>query len=603
MAKNKLTPAETIDRWLERDLTAAAEAGELPRAFAVDSIVEQMSELVASDRHPVLIGEGGVGKTAALYEWVRRVQAGGGPAALEGKRVLQFSLRRRAAALNNPGELRPEFQKLLDALQQAGNDVVPFFCDLHVAHEFGLEPLLHAFAYRFEQPILGEGRRAAVESMLESNPELEQHYVVLKLDEPSLPAAERILTEWNAEEAAAGRRAFAAAALDEALYLSHRFLTRMRLPRKALDLLKQVASLAAGNRTIGAAQVIDRFCRSHKVPRFLVDPDLPLDLEEVDDHFRTRLLGQAEAVRAVVNMISLIKAGLSDVRRPFGVFLFVGPTGVGKTHVAQLLADYLFGSRDRTIRFNMADFQLEYSASTLFGDPDDHRLPNMRGQLTQRIQGHPFAVLLLDEFEKAHEVVRDRFLQLIDEGCFINGAGEMVSCRSTIIIATSNSGAEVYRQQALGFTGSATLEALDQEVDRRLNEQFRFEFLNRFDEVVHFHPLARADIRTIAWRELEQLQDRVGLKRRGLVLEADDDLLDWLTVHGYDPHFGARFLRRTIERHVTTVLSNFIVRTDPPVGAQIELTVREDQVVARLQPETSNPPMVEDDRPLALCRS
>lgn len=185
-----------------------------------------------------------------------------------------------------------------------------------------------------------------------------------------------------------------------------------------------------------------------------------------------------------------------------------------------------------------------------------------------------------DEFEKASAKVHDRFLQLFDEGSFINGAGESISCRSFIIIATSNAGAELWRGGLMGFAGSGDPETLNRALDRRLHEIFRFEFLNRFDRVVHFRPLDRRAIRTIASRELEQLKRRTGLEQRRLALEVDAGLLDWLTVHGYDPHHGARFLRRTIEREVTTALASLLVRGNPPPGARVELLVRRGHVGA-----------------------
>jgi hypothetical protein len=281
-----------------------------------------------------------------------------------------------------------------------------------------------------------------------------------------------------------------------------------------------------------------------------------------------------------MRMISMIKASLSDPRRPFGAFLFVGPTGVGKTHIAQMLAELLFGSRDRMIRINMADYQGSDDADTLFGNPDGYNLRLRRGNLTIRLATHPFAVLLLDEFEKAHESVHDRFLQLVDEGQFINGANETVPCRSLIVIATSNAGAEVYRRGPIGFTTPTELIELDKELDRLLFKHFRVEFLNRFDQVVHFHPLTREHIRTIAMREIEELRERAGLKSRGFPLEVDEEILDWLTAHGYDPHFGARFLKRTIERNVTTVLAEAIVRERLEKGSKIALGVRAGKIAA-----------------------
>jgi ATP-dependent Clp protease ATP-binding subunit ClpA len=577
---SKYSPQQVIGQWLERDLTAAGEQGDLPPAFEVDDVLEQAAEVIESGKHPVLTGESGVGKTAVVHELVRRAAAGGGPAALRGRRVLQFSFRHRVAALSQTEHLRPETQKLCQVLlEPASAEVVPFFRDFHIAYQVDLEAQLQTLAMRSSGPILAEGDRATVLAMFEHYPELAERYVLVDVPEPDLERAQRILDAWAREVAPRRGASFSKEALEEALQLCHRFLPRSRMPRKLLDLLGQVAAVC-GRRPIDAGDVLDRFCRAHRVPRLLVDPRERLDLPEVESTFRAQLLGQDEAVRSVVRTIGLIKAGLSDVRRPFGVFLFVGPTGVGKTHLAQLLAEFLFGSRDRLVRLNMADFQKEEDALVLFGQAEGYPSAR-RGVLTQRLMGQPLAVLLLDEFEKAHEKVHDRFLQLVDEGCFINGAGETVSCRANVIIATSNAGADVYRGRFLGFRSASDWPTLEAEVQRRVQESFRFEFLNRFDQVVHFRPLTREEIRAIAQRELGDLAQRAGIKRRGIRLEIDEGVLDWLALHGYDPHYGARVLRRTIERHVTAPLAEAIVRADPPPGATLELTVRRNEIVAR----------------------
>ena len=299
-----------------------------------------------------------------------------------------------------------------------------------------------------------------------SEPELEQSYVLIHVEEPQPEIAARMLEAWSRDQAESRERVFTKGALEQSLYLTHRFLAQNRLPGKVFDLLGQLGSLGKEGRPVTEIDVIDRFCTNHKMPRALIDPGAPLNLADLETNFARRVLGQQEAIDAVMHMISPIKAGLSDMRRPFGVFLFAGPTRAGKTHIAQLLAEYLFGGKDRMVRLNMADYPNDRDAALLFGDPGEYGLQERRGLLTRQLMGRPFTVLLLDEFEKAHPKIHDRFLQLIDEGCFVNVAGETISCRSSIIIATTNAGAELYRTQAFGFAVAANVEGSDHELDR-----------------------------------------------------------------------------------------------------------------------------------------
>jgi ATP-dependent Clp protease ATP-binding subunit ClpA len=574
-----VTATKVLEQWTERDLSAAAP--ELPPAFEVDEHVTRALEILGANRNLLIVGEPGVGKTALIYELIRRGHENTG-SWLAGRRVLQFSFMHRVATMKDPNALRPEMQRLIDALCESGGRIVPFFRDFRLAYAFDLEAQLLTLAYRLDVPVLGEGEPETIAAIFEGVPQLEQEYVTLRLDEPDLRRASAILDGWSRHHAARTGQRVAPAALDEALHLGHRFLARSRLPRPALDLLTQVAAFVGGAREIGRADVIERFSSVHHVPAMLVDPAVPLDLAALQEQLGAELLGQPDAVTALARVIGVIKAGLSDLRRPFGVFLFAGPTGVGKTHAAQLLAQHLFGRRDRMIRLNMPDYQGEDAAGLLFGDPAAYPLPLKRGLLTQRIAGQPFAVLLLDEFEKAHEKVADRFLQLFDEGAFINGAGETIVCRSMILIATSNTGAEVHREQPLGFLSTPDEARLSLELERRLAQRFRIELLNRFDQVVHFRPLSRADVRTIAGRELRALQDRIGFKRISLPVDVDDVVLDWLAVHGYDPRFGARFLRRALEREVTGALATLLVCGPVPPGARALLTVRRNRITARL---------------------
>lgn len=584
MSKDKKKLQVILNKWLERDLTDEARKGKLAPVFLMDELVCDVVEVLNAGRLPILFGSSGVGKSSVVYKLVSLAVAGEGPASFENARVLKLSFRRAMASLKRDCQLRGEFQKLLDALLATKELIIPFFSDLEVMNDYNLQPLLQAFAYQTERPMLAEGSRVSVEAMFENCPEMESHFVALKVDEPDLSTARKIVGLWSENELQTEDVQISESAQEEALLLTHRFLSRLLMPRKVLDLLKQVKAVRSDENIVCDTDVINRFHRMQKVPLSLIDPRISLDLNEVRDLFASVVLGQDLAVDAVVRMIGIIKAGLSDVRRPLGSFLFAGPTGVGKTHIAQKLSQYLLGRSDSMVRLNMADYQHDGAASTLFGDPDEYTLAKKQGLLTQRLQGQSFTVLLLDEFEKCSPLVMDRFMQLVDEGCFINGTGESISCRSTVIIATTNAGAELYRRNLMGFSeGISSKQEVEQAVHRRLVECFRFEFLNRFDEIVYFHSLNADDIRSIAACELSLLQDRIGLKRNQLTIQPDRAILDWLASKGYDPYFGARFLRRTIERFVTPVIADAINTHAPDKGRTLYLTFEDKRVVVRFE--------------------
>lgn len=565
-----------VQRWIERELTARAD--QLEPAFEVDDLLEQIDEaLEIPGRSPVLVGEPGVGKTAVVHELVRRLARGEGPVVLRDRPILQVSVR-GIAGLFPPQErakAADAFRELLDHVREDPARPVLYLRDLHGIYALDWEALLYQHLAQDGTRVIGEATPHGFDRMVEYHADLASHLVSVPMTEPDRERTARMVAAWCTGRQAAGGRAVTPRARKLVLELTARFLGNQRFPRKAIELLRQTVDLAgAADRPVDVPDVVSRFARRTRVPPMLVHPDEPLDLDALQGFLAGRLLGQDEAVEAVVRMVALVKTGLVDERRPFGVLLFVGPTGVGKTHTAQLLAEYLFGRRDRMIRVNMADLRDENAVLTLFGNPHAHDLASKRGLLTQRLAGHPFGVLLLDELEKAHEKVHDALLQLVDEGRFINGASEVVSATSLIVIATSNAGAEVYRRSGIGFGGPVDREELDRELDRRLLDSFRFEFLNRFDRVVHFHPLQRTHIREIARRELADLGARDGLTLRDLRLESDVEVLDWLVAHGYHPHYGARFLRREIERHVTGAVADAVLRLTPTPGATLRLGVR-----------------------------
>jgi ATP-dependent Clp protease ATP-binding subunit ClpC len=290
------------------------------------------------------------------------------------------------------------------------------------------------------------------------------------------------------------------------------------------------------------------------VPADILDDSIPLNQGELRQWFERRIMGQAEAVDSVIDLVTLIKAGLTDPTKPFGVFLFIGPTGVGKTELAKALAEFIFGNPDRLKRFDMSEFASYEGFTRLIGKD------NQPGLLTEAIRQHPFSVVLLDEIEKSHQNVFDLCLQIFDAGRLTDGQGRTVDFRRTIIILTSNIGASV-PTVSVGFHSGGTALPPESDKDRTVRELTRFfrpEFLNRIDRIVQFRPLSLEVAEQIARREIDQVLRRSGIRRRGIAVEVSPEVISLLVRDGYSPHFGARPLKRTVERLLLLPLARTI---------------------------------------------
>ncbi|MBN1206438.1 MAG: AAA family ATPase [Myxococcaceae bacterium] len=578
--------SEDNERLIDRDLTALARDGRLPPAHGVDSAVaEVLGILTRGGKHPLLSGEPGVGKSALVQEVARRIFEGRVDAELTQARMVEVSAA-NILARSTQRQAAESFEELLGYLSRHPCPIV-YIRDLPLALGGPLAPVairaLRTGGVRF----IFETEPKRVQELLRADEALAERLHLIPLQEPPLERSRWILGRVAEELEREMHLPIDPAACDLALRLSAKFLLAQRMPRKAIELLKETAAEAAGaaRDRVGAEDVLTRFCSATRLPRFVVDDAMPLDLEETERFFGERLLGQTDAVAAVLRSVALLKAGLNDPRRPLGVFLFAGPTGVGKTQLAKLLAEYLFGSADRLVRLNMADFPNDGDESVPFGASWAPAMETKRGELTHLLDGKVFTVLLLDEFEKAARSVHDRFLQLFDEGTFVNGAGETVSCNNTLIVATSNVGAEVYREPALGFAGNRREEELVSEVDRRIGEAFRPEFLNRFDAICHFRPLTKVEIRKIAQREVGRVLEREGIRARALDVEVTPEVVDLLVERGYSPQFGARYLQREIEKTLTAALAVEIARRPLRPGTPVRVEARPGgKVVAVAEP-------------------
>ena len=283
------------------------------------------------------------------------------------------------------------------------------------------------------------------------------------------------------------------------------------------------------------------------------------------------MIGQDEAVEAMVERIAMLKAGLNDPDKPIGVFLFAGPTGTGKTELAKAVSEFLFGSVERMIRLDMSEFQTHESIGKILGQS---AAPIEADSLINRVRKQPFAVLLLDEFEKSHPMIWDLFLQAFDEGRLTDAMGQVADLRHCLIILTSNLGATAHRSLGLGFAPQADVFSKEQ-VMRAISQTYRPEFQNRLDKVIVFRPLTRDLMRGILKKELAALLDRRGLKDRAWAIEWESSALEFLLEKGFSPEMGARPLKRAIDQYVVAPLAAIIVEKRFPEGEQF-LFVRSD---------------------------
>lgn len=353
-----------------------------------------------------------------------------------------------------------------------------------------------------------------------------------------------------------------------ALASARQYMSSSSLPGAVLSLLKlSVLRGEKGKATrITADRVLETLSQMTGLPVSILDHHGRIDLAEIRDFFGARVMGQPEAVSAIVERIAMLKAGLSDPGKPIGVFLFAGPTGTGKTELAKTTAEYLFSSDDRMLRLDMSEFQTAESQGKIVGETNQN--PSYEtDSLVARVRKQPFSVVLLDEFEKAHPRIWDLFLQVFDEGRLSDAAGHVADFRHCIIILTTNLGATTHQNSGLGFAPAASQFSNDQ-VLRAIQQTYRPEFINRLDKVIVFRPLTRDLMRSILKKELDHVLDRRGLRHRAWAVEWESSAIEFLLEKGFSPEMGARPLKRAIDQYVLSPLAGTIVERRFPEGDQ-----------------------------------
>ncbi len=558
------------------ELVAEAKAGRLARASFRDPLVDVLSKVLCSKRNKaaLLVGASGVGKTALVSELAHRITLQKAVPGLAGASVWSISGARFIAGAKFLGEWQARAQHIVTLIQSAGDVLyVGSLLELVSAETRGsglsvaqfLLPLMQAG----ELCVLAEATPDAVSAAEAIDAPFVRAFQRIPVPRLPLEHTTAILERASERLAREHRLKYLPGTVSAALDVVARFGDAEELPGSGLTLLEEMVRLApTAAAELAPSHAVRAFAQSSGFPEALLDPAARLDLPAIQAFFRERVIGQEPALELLCNVILLLKSGLNDPAKPLGSFLFMGPTGVGKTESALSLAEYLFGDKKRLSRFDLSEYAYPGSALRLVDGPGG------QGELTRVVRERPFSVLLFDEVEKADPGVFDVLLQVLGEGRLTDGTGRTVRFGHTIVILTSNLG--VARREPVGFAGPPG----GRERDRRYLDAaarfFRPELLNRIDHVVPFDELSLATVRVIAARLLEAALDREGLSRRKIRVRPDAEVLEVLVKEGFDPKYGARPMKRAVEQLVTVPLAKLLMGWSDASGVELRLSVGED---------------------------
>ncbi len=596
----------TLER-LGRDLTKQASMKELQPLIGREKEMRLLIQtLMLKDRNnPILIGDSGVGKTTIVMGLAQRIVDGKVPPELRGKRLIELSASSLVAGTKYRGEFEERLLKVLEEAEGSG-DIILFIDEMHLLIGTGRATDGSIDAAGILKPALAGGRLRCIGATtpqeyraIEKDAAMERRLRPIMIEEPSVDEALAILTGMRDLYEQHHHVEISKEALYASVHLSEQYLPNLRLPDKACSVLDEACSQArvhmaedeneseqddldevdddfADQTVITPAMIAEVISHRTGIPVRAPgreERDRLLNLEAL---LKQRVIGQNEAIARVTQAIQVSRAGLKPRNRPSGVFIFLGPTGVGKTELARALAAEVFGSDEHLIRVDMSEYMEKHAVSRMIGAPPGYIGHDQEGQLTGKLRRRPHCVVLLDEVEKAHPEVFDLFLQVFDAGRLTDAQGHTVDAQHAIWIMTSNVGTDMLgRSMPSGFrAGKGAIEESQRDrLMERLRQTFRPEFLNRIDEVVIFQPLDSEQARAITRLQMNELAAR--LLEQGLTLDADDSAISLLCKEGFSPTQGARPLRRVIEKLLTVPLSLRILLGNIPEQASVHVSANE----------------------------
>lgn len=553
-----------LDKYTDNLSEKIAKKAEEYQVFGRDQEVESVmiSLLRRTKNNPVLVGEAGVGKTAIVEGLTLAILRDQVPEQLKGLTVRNLEL---SNLMNeDDGGFISKFKKIIEEMVLTKGTNLLFVDEIHTIVGAGGTTGQALDAGNILKPVLARGEIQLIgattldefHDYIETDRALERRMQPVMVEEPTIPEAIQILEEAKKIYEEFHGVEIYSEAVEQAVRLSVRYITDRFLPDKAFDLIDEAATIASANHKnfIAAEDIAQVLKNKTGIPVTTILKGDYERLEGFKEKLQERVKGQEEAIAAVTDAITISQAGLQDESKPIASFLFLGPTGVGKTELSKAVAEALFDDEDAMIRFDMSEFKQKEDVIKLIGN----RITRTKGQLTEKIKQKPYSVLLLDEIEKAHNEVMDLFLQVLDDGRLTDSSGRLISFKNTIVIMTTNIGAKkiINKWELKGSFSDLTEREWAQfgkSMDSELQNEFRPEFLNRIENKIIFNLLDRSVIEEIAEKNLQQIGKR--MKQQNLNLSYGDDLIQFLSDIGTDVKNGARPLERVIKRRVLAPIS------------------------------------------------
>lgn len=557
----------TITPELDRsgiDFTKLVQKGLLPEILGREEEKSKASDILslASKNNVLLIGPAGAGKTSIVEGLAQDITLGGCRENLRFRRIVSLDLASLVAGAKNQGELEEKVQNIIHDLT-FGN-IILFLDDLHLLSSTKIGESETSILSLLEKPlsfgrlqIIGSTTQEEYHRYIEKEPTISRLFQIIEVKELNHSQALSVLLSVVPYLERRYRVFITFPAVEICVSLSERYIQNKVLPDSALDALEQASQLASKSslKEVKVELIKEIISSLSKVPLGEVSQKESDKLLHLEEKLHQRVIGQDEAVKAVSDALRRSRAGLKAQNKPIAAFLFLGPTGVGKTELAKALAQTYFGNEKNMTRLDMAEYETEESIFQLIGAPPGQKGYEEGGGLTEAVKNQPFSLLLLDEIEKAHPKIISAFLSVLDDGRLTDSSGVVIDFTNTIIIATSNAQSEIIHTR---INQNTPLSQIKEELLKNLGNYFKPEFLNRFDGIIVYKPLTKEELLKITTLQLNQVVNK--LKERAIEFRFGPRLVEELSQLGFDPSLGARPLRRVIQEKVENYLANQILQ-------------------------------------------